>query len=131
MHTKKRRQKVKKQCNVISGDKHNPYIGALLLPTSEIRILSDATPHHMYCDHMSLAASPTDNTPGVIHGALSMPSAAASHKHNISQDITPSHIEAPIEIIKLPDIPSPHNSDLASSFVIQVHVVNQIHPSDA
>ena len=80
---------------------------------------------------MSLAASPTDNTPGVIHGALSMPSAAASHKHNISQDMTPSRIKAPIEIIKLPDIPSPHNSDLASSFVIQVHVVDQVHPSDA
>ena len=100
--------------------KRNPYAGGMVVPMFGVLFQPDANEAIWRCDHMCLAASAIDGTPGVMHGVLSHSSAQSAFDYITCRDIKPKVIEDMGEVIDL-DVSSPEcEANIVSR---RVHVI--------
>lgn len=103
----------------------NPYEGILFLPMFGVGFQPDADEAFWRCDHMCLAPSKKDGTPGVLHGTPSHSCTLAAHKHMLNLKGKPATIEDRGCVIEL-DVPSPECNKKKKKRRIQVIVLSQI-----
>ena len=84
----------------------NPYAGGMVVPMFGVIFQPDANEASWRCDHMCLAASAIDGTPGVMHGVLSYSSAQSAFDYITCHNTKPKVIEDIGEVIDV-DVSSP------------------------